>query len=490
MTDQSAQLEINVTNARREFEEGGKVKNLPFWVFFITCRTTLQKYLDTVKRPAGTDVATLTVWRRYNDFLWLRSALTRTYGGHIVPPVPAKDMAGTMDKIADLVAGDEESEDWRANEFISFRLRALDMFVRYLGKSSVAGTDLVRNFLCMTGHEEWSTFKQNVEAQLVKNQPSWSETLSSVGVGMWSKLRNVVAGTSSTDDTKKLPVGSPLARIQAQCRAFETIMVQLQNLSVRCLTSERYMSGGPPVMFEWQVKHDPKQPIPLWMLSLGHRVSSVDGHLGVVRYVGADDPPNGVLIGVEWSSPVGDCDGVGPDFQRYFQTKEKHASYVSQRFLYFPSNGVSDPVLLAAKETASQVDSYLIPCGSVMLQRLSRLVDLTAFWRMYAAGIVEAIEMFESLEVDRKKVMEQISKEVKPDLQQGLRTKLEELVKVAREREEIFLQQYKGSFLIDHRESSREILELFVITQRDLSTNGSVWDTKMKPVMRLLQSGS
>eukprot|EP00759_Apiculatamorpha_spiralis_P034640 PhF_6_TR35721/c0_g1_i1/m.51862 len=484
----TTKLELSVTNARREFEEGGKVKNLPFWVYFVTCRTSLQKYIDTVTRSAGSDVAVLSIWRRYNDFLWLRTALVATYGGHIVPPVPLKDVAGTMDKIGDLVAGDEESDDWRSNEFISFRLRALDMFVKYLGRSSVAETDLVRNFLCMTNHQEWSAYKASIDAHISKSAPSWSEAISVGAAGAWTKLRGLVTGQAE-NEAKKLPVGSPLSRIQIQCRAFEAYMTQLFNLNVRILTQERHMSGGAPVVFDWSVKHDPKEPVPLWLLSLGHRVCSADGHVGMVRYVGTDES-GGPLIGVEWPTEIGDCDGVAPNFQRYFQTKEKCASYVSPQFLYFPSNGVADPVLLAGKETACQIDSYLVPCGAAMLTRLSRIVDLTSFWKTYAAGIVEQIEMFEMMEFSRKRIMEALAKESKPDRQQALRTKLDELVRVTKEREDTFMAQYQATFLVEHRAAIREVLELFITTQKDMTSNGAVWETKMKPVLRLLQLGN
>eukprot|EP00760_Papus_ankaliazontas_P015550 PhM_4_TR16580/c0_g2_i1/m.53291 len=488
MTD--VKLELSVSNARREFEEGGKVKNLPFWVYFVTCRTTLPKYVDTVgQRQAGdSDGVTLTVWRRYNDFLWLRTTLVRMYSGHIIPPVPQKDIAGMMDKVMDLVAGDEETEDWRKNDFIAFRLRSLDLFLKFLGRCSVAETDVVRNFLCMTNHAEWASYKNRVEAELARSAPSWSDAISSSASGAFSKLRSLVTGSSAQEDPKKLPAGSPVAKIQSQCRSYESWMTHLYHITMRMMLQERNMTGGPPVNFEWSLHHDPKAPVPVWLISVGHRVASPDGHLGTVRYIGPADDTNNVLVGVEWSSEIGDSDGVAPNFQRYFQTREKCASFVQPQFLYYPSNGVADPVLLASKEASVQIDSYLVPCTSAMLKRLTRLVDQTYFWRLYATVIVESIERFEGLEADRKRLQDALDKETRPDKQTSLRAKLDAAVKTARESEEVFMRQYHNFFIPEQSAAMREVLELYVSAQKELSANGMTWESRLKPVLRSLET--
>eukprot|EP00760_Papus_ankaliazontas_P015634 PhM_4_TR16626/c0_g1_i1/m.9077/K17917/SNX1_2; sorting nexin-1/2 len=63
--------------------------DLGYWVYSITTKTSLDQYSN--KTP--------TVSRRYNDFLWLRDQLAEENPGVIVPPIPDKEMKGTIEKL-------------------------------------------------------------------------------------------------------------------------------------------------------------------------------------------------------------------------------------------------------------------------------------------------------------------------------------------------------------------------------------------------------
>ena len=93
--------------------EGGRAR-LAHWKYRVDTKTNAPNY---TREEYG-------VYRRYNDFLWLRKQLIQKFPGCVVPPLPEKDVRETLDKIFGTT---DESKIHK------FRQRALRKFLVRVG---------------------------------------------------------------------------------------------------------------------------------------------------------------------------------------------------------------------------------------------------------------------------------------------------------------------------------------------------------------------
>eukprot|EP01060_Flectonema_neradi_P005336 TRINITY_DN13534_c0_g1_i1.p1 TRINITY_DN13534_c0_g1~~TRINITY_DN13534_c0_g1_i1.p1 ORF type:complete len:395 (+),score=66.81 TRINITY_DN13534_c0_g1_i1:93-1277(+) len=93
---------------------GREGARLAHWKYRVDTKTNASTY---TRQEYG-------VYRRFNDFLWLRKQLIHAYPGNIVPPLPEKDVRETLDKIFGTT---DESK------LHKFRQRALRKFLVRVG---------------------------------------------------------------------------------------------------------------------------------------------------------------------------------------------------------------------------------------------------------------------------------------------------------------------------------------------------------------------
>ncbi|RNF06502.1 putative phosphoinositide-binding protein [Trypanosoma rangeli] len=121
-----------------EQRKGAGALDFAYWTYRIRVSTTLSTYAQKE----------LEVVRRYSDFEWFRAQLCEAYPYCIVPPIPEKDVQGTLDKF---VGSDSQS----ANRLRDYRQRALRKFLVRLGAHPRLHTShLLKDFLEMN-EEEW-----------------------------------------------------------------------------------------------------------------------------------------------------------------------------------------------------------------------------------------------------------------------------------------------------------------------------------------------
>ncbi|RNF26261.1 putative phosphoinositide-binding protein [Trypanosoma conorhini] len=121
-----------------EQRKGAGALDFAYWTYRVRASTTLSTYAQKE----------LEVVRRYSDFEWFRAQLCEAYPYCIVPPIPEKDVQGTLDK---LVGSDSQS----ANRLREYRQRALRKFLVRLGAHPrLHNSPLLKDFLEMN-EEEW-----------------------------------------------------------------------------------------------------------------------------------------------------------------------------------------------------------------------------------------------------------------------------------------------------------------------------------------------
>eukprot|EP01063_Lacrimia_lanifica_P000216 TRINITY_DN100_c0_g3_i1.p2 TRINITY_DN100_c0_g3~~TRINITY_DN100_c0_g3_i1.p2 ORF type:complete len:402 (+),score=180.26 TRINITY_DN100_c0_g3_i1:129-1208(+) len=103
-----------------------------YWVYSVQAKTTLPNYKNKK----------MVTQKRYNNFLWLRNQLVSEYPGVIVPPIPEKDIGGTLEKVT---GGNDPSN------LVAYRSRALRKFlVRVGAHPTLQSSEFLADFLQMS----------------------------------------------------------------------------------------------------------------------------------------------------------------------------------------------------------------------------------------------------------------------------------------------------------------------------------------------------
>eukprot|EP01059_Diplonema_ambulator_P009909 TRINITY_DN19895_c0_g1_i2.p1 TRINITY_DN19895_c0_g1~~TRINITY_DN19895_c0_g1_i2.p1 ORF type:complete len:365 (+),score=82.88 TRINITY_DN19895_c0_g1_i2:49-1143(+) len=113
-----------------------------YWVYHVHTKTSLpsfkQRKLITVKR--------------YSSFAWLREQLVLEYPGCIIPPIPEKDIAGTLEKVTGSSG---------PSNLVAYRMRALRKFlVRVGAHTKLQNSDVLHDFLQLGDDEFQKRMKQ------------------------------------------------------------------------------------------------------------------------------------------------------------------------------------------------------------------------------------------------------------------------------------------------------------------------------------------
>eukprot|EP00760_Papus_ankaliazontas_P032445 PhM_4_TR5809/c0_g1_i1/m.30660/K17917/SNX1_2; sorting nexin-1/2 len=137
----SVSFEFDVSEPQKK--ETNKTLDVGYWTYKVTARTNLSQYRNMA----------LVTMRRYSDFDWLRQQLVLTYPGIIVPPIPEKELSGTLQKIT--------STSDSASPLLQYRQRNLRRFLMRVGAHSVLGPSrLLQEFLEMND-ADWAERMKN-----------------------------------------------------------------------------------------------------------------------------------------------------------------------------------------------------------------------------------------------------------------------------------------------------------------------------------------
>lgn len=436
-------MEFLVADAERLFAQGGKVKNLSFWGYKIMTRSTLASFqvpplfprvvstppTNTISGEGYVDYCT---WHRYSDFEWFIAQLTHHFPGYVFPPIPDKDSDGTRDKLSDLFARADSSEHSRDNDLVQKRIRHLQLFFDVLQQLTITHeSEIVKAFTTME-EPEWLAYKERVTA--AQKGKGW-EALKSKGLGFISRI-----GSIGDKKPVAFPDGHPIANIKAKMLEEGN---SLRAAAMHMLYLKKYGHYSPDLETEAgddaakKVNTDGTttvQVLPQTLVYNGHFVSEVNDRVkqGVVRHV------EGSSAWVDW--------GNGTPLSRI---------PVSQ--LCYPPSGVSDPAMFAARELASQVDSF---CTYLSMRpearQLERLTDLLYFWAkhclqavVYIDSLQEALEELTIAEKDLSKMKESADKVAAAARTASLRQRYESGVSVLQETGYPFLRQHLKKALLD-----------------------------------------
>jgi len=128
-----------------EQRQGTGALKRPYWVYCVMCKTDSEHY----------QLKELQVKRRYSDFEWLRLKLSARYPFCIIPPVPEKDIHGTVEKF---VPGSHNPS------LLEYRQRALRKFLSRVGAHPyLQNSDELRNFLEQADDDGWQRYVQGYD---------------------------------------------------------------------------------------------------------------------------------------------------------------------------------------------------------------------------------------------------------------------------------------------------------------------------------------
>ena len=135
--------------------------------------------MNTRTSRSGFASDSTTVVRRYNDFAWLSSAISKEFPGIIVAPLPDKQSVGRF-----------------SSEFVESRRRALEKFLQRISAHADIGS--LHHFIAFLQADDAALSKLKNESKASKpGMMAWFEgTVSSITNG---KVHSIVLGRCSCD---------------------------------------------------------------------------------------------------------------------------------------------------------------------------------------------------------------------------------------------------------------------------------------------------
>jgi hypothetical protein len=141
----------------------GSIVDFAHWVYQVTSSTTNPSWKGKEAK----------VSRRFNDFWWLRQQLVTEHPGHIVSPLPPKDMQGTVEKVV-----------MSSTSLVDFRQRALTKFLCGLGGHPVLSNSEVLRVFCEGTPDEFEMYKAKRNVAAAAENPGIMERTKKAIKGM------------------------------------------------------------------------------------------------------------------------------------------------------------------------------------------------------------------------------------------------------------------------------------------------------------------
>ena len=187
-------FEFDVSEPQRK--EGTGTLDLAYWVYKINARTNLSQYRN---------MATVTL-RRYSDFHWMRQQLCLTFPGVVIPPIPEKDLIGTIQKMVTITNN---------NPLLQYRQRNLRRFLMRVGAHGALGASLLLQEFLEMSESEWNN--------RMKSAKKKGEGHSAAGMAM-KKISSFTRGADPDPPTAGLP-----ASVLEYVRQLEGVLTVLKD---------------------------------------------------------------------------------------------------------------------------------------------------------------------------------------------------------------------------------------------------------------------
>ncbi|AAZ10652.1 PX domain containing protein, putative [Trypanosoma equiperdum] len=339
MSENPAQppLEFYVANAERVFAENDKVLFFSHWTYKMMTRSFLESYQNPplifpnstqsnfIKGDGYIDYCT---WHRYSDFEWFATQMLTEFPGIIFPPIPEKEVNGTIDKLTahfDGVSG----LDAKKNSLVRQRLRRLQLTLNAISHiGAIHECELMKAFTTLD-EDGWRKFRDSWEAA---RKNSLLSIVKMKCLGLLGKLSSFAMVREQEG-----PVSSRLSSILVQHGEMVRLL-QMCGAVVEKMT--RRFVGEPSKRRSTRniCKRTAGAPLPAAACHEGCfvRYEANGGREGVVKSI---DRNTAVI---EWND------------------REGGMSRVPVADLRYPSSGVSDPVMLALHAITEQIDSHLM----------------------------------------------------------------------------------------------------------------------------------
>ncbi|CCD16841.1 unnamed protein product, partial [Trypanosoma congolense IL3000] len=164
-------LEFFVAGAERVFLENDNTLAFSHWSYKVLTRSFLESYQNPPILPCsevqnnfikGDGYIDYCTWHRYSDFQWLAAEVSKELPGIIFPPIPEKDINGTIDKLTAHFVG-SDGLDASTNELVSQRSRRLQMTLNALAQTDIAHESQAVMAFTTLEEVEWHKFRESRE---------------------------------------------------------------------------------------------------------------------------------------------------------------------------------------------------------------------------------------------------------------------------------------------------------------------------------------
>lgn len=418
----AGRFELLVTDARRQFDENGKVQRLSFWAFKVMCRSYLPAYQNPPLYPAagakmqnfvesGAGYVDYCSWHRYSDFEWLVDHLYWEFPGVLLPPLPPKENDANKDKVQDLVSN-KEQENAKLVPFVQDRIRGLNLFLNVV----MAVPEL---------HES-----EHLKAFLAADEPNWFSHKDAVkarrhGTGV-SAITGKLGSMFGRMSEKKITVYDPSTAFGAISVQQADLAAKLKNCLYRLRDVESFAHNNTAKLsdFDQQVAKNSCKTLAYPLVATGHYVSAKEHRRGQVVHL--DD------LGYAYVRWAPEAEGGSEKLDR-----------VAVSELNYPDSGVVDPVIFATMEAVTQLESFFAYVAHRSESRdLEKLIDLVLFWRDFADEVPEAIKNLAEVEQRRQRLAGEACSTKDATKRQAKEQEVQQLEKDFRAGESRFQQLY------------------------------------------------
>ena len=424
-----SKFQVVVSDAQREAStEGvGDIVGATFWMYRIVMATSIPSYQKPPLFPllntnAETNFktqdgkTTFEVWRRYSDFEWLLSELSYTFPGILMPPIPDKDASGTVDKLDTNL-----DQNVKTHPLTLKRIRQLQLFFNYLiSMDDILETEIIKAFF--TCHEEEFKHFKKVRKDA---KPSGVDRAKEKGMSLFNRITN-----------KKEVVFAPDHEFTVLKDAHRILGDNLIHCSKAAATIRSKVLAGP----SWgniggaEPTTEPVCPLALYNDALV-RDANNPSRTGSVRHV------EGQLAWVDFNGTVERC---------------------KMDDLLVPPSGLSDPMMYASAELATQVDSFLSYASMNNTSKLTDTVqDLCWFWARFSQSLEGVVEKLDHMSQDERYVRIDASKAKDQAKKEALTAKYEAMDAAFKEGCQRFQTEYRTRFFPQFQAETKNIMMNF-----------------------------
>lgn len=200
MSNQAIAFEFDVSEPQKK--EGAGALDLAYWVYKITARTNLSQYRNMA----------MVVQRRYSDFDWLRQQMVLTFPGIIVPPIPEKELAGTMQKVVGAT---------NTAPLLQYRQRNLRRFLMRVGAHAMLGASLLLQEFLEMSDTDWGT--------RMKSGKKRGEGAASSMKKLTQKISGAVTGSGVASAEAEVPLAGLPTQVSEYVTQLEAVLTVLKD---------------------------------------------------------------------------------------------------------------------------------------------------------------------------------------------------------------------------------------------------------------------